>query len=197
MRDVVTAYVETLGFDREIQADLALAGWLHDVGKADPRFQRWLVGGSTIGSEGDTGNRLLAKSALPPANPAARRQARRRAGYPDGVRHEMLSLAMVEHHEVMRAAHDPDLVLHLVASHHGWCRPFAPLVCDREAIEVQVSHGSHVLHARTDHTLARLDSEVASRFWRLVGRYGWWGLAWLEAIVRLADHRASEQAEAS
>jgi CRISPR-associated endonuclease/helicase Cas3 len=194
VRDLVTRYARSLGFADALVNDLALASWLHDVGKADPRFQRWLVGGSEVGVDSDE---LLAKSALPPGSARERQFARKRAGYPDGYRHELLSLAMVQGHDsVLTEACDRDLVLHLIASHHGWCRPFPPPVTDPDGLEVHVRHGNHDLTATTRHELARLDSGVASRFWRLVERYGWWGIAWLEAVMRLADHRASEQASA-
>lgn len=189
-----TEFARGLGLAEHIIQDLALAGWLHDVGKADPRFQRWLVGGDEVRLAMEP--ELLAKSALPSGNARQRSLARERAGYPRGYRHELLSLAMASGSvEALERAHDRELVLHLVASHHGWCRPFAPPQDDVHDEEVRLHHDGVALAAGTRHRAARLDSPIADRFWLLTERYGWWGLAWLEAILRLADHRASEDRE--
>lgn len=194
VKAIAGSFARRLGLPETLAGDIALAAWLHDIGKADRRFQQMLVGGSDV--------RLaalrapLAKSAAPAQDAATQREARQRAGYPDGYRHELLSVAMAQRSDhTLATASDVDLVLHLVGSHHGWCRPFAPLLEDSDPIQVRLEHGGIVLHATTDHGLARIDSGVSDRFWRLVRRYGWWGLAWLEAILRLADHRASEWAD--
>lgn len=192
VRTLAEGYARSLGFGESIIADLGLSGWLHDVGKADPRFQRWLVGGDEVRAV--SASELLAKSALPPGNAKKRRDARVRAGYPEGYRHELLSLAMtIGNDEMRRSMRDTELVLHLVASHHGWCRPFAPPVDDPVDIPVEMKHGDASLAATTRHQLSRLDSGVVDRYQAVTERYGWWGLAWLEAVLRLADHRASEQ----
>jgi CRISPR-associated endonuclease/helicase Cas3 len=87
---------------------------------------------------------------------------------------------------------DFDLLLHLIGSHHGRCRPFAPVV-EEDPNPVAVSYGSWA--ASSDHGLDRAGSGVCDRFWRLTRRYGWFGLAYLEALVRLADWRESEVEE--
>lgn len=183
-----------LGWPGELVQDVVLAARLHDVGKADPRFQRMLLGGSEVRAALLT--EPLAKSSVPVADAAARRIAQERAGYPAGYRHELLSVSLVEADRLLLAdAADPELVLHLVGSHHGWCRPFAPAMVDEAPVGVSVVVDGRELASTTAHLLARLDSGVSDRFWSLTERYGWWGLAWLEAVVRLADHRASEEEE--
>lgn len=196
---VARGFAARLGLDAKLEADLALAGYLHDQGKADPRFQAWLRDGARFLVE--AGAPLLAKSAKRSEDRAARRATRVRSGYPDGARHEMLSVALVEQDSVLRErANDWDLVLHLVASHHGHARPFAPAVLDEAKVNVTVrialdGEAERQLDAASDSDLAGLGSGVPERFWRLTRTYGWFGLSWLEAILRLADHRASEDDE--
>ena len=171
--------------------DLALAARLHDVGKSDPRFQAMLHGGNPWAAQ--AAGVLLAKSGDLPTSRRESRRASRESGYPAGGRHELLSVRLIESVPgLLEPAHDGELVLHLVASHHGLCRPFAPVVFDREPVTVEDTILGHRMSASSATGLERLDSGVSERFWRLVRRYGWWGLAWLEALMRLADHRCSE-----
>ena len=176
------------GFAADLPTDLretvVLAARLHDIGKADPRFQAWLRGGNRA----RTGE-LLAKSKKSGTNGAAIERARVLAGYPKGGRHELVSVALLEGDTAEAEAPDRDLLLHLVGSHHGRCRPFAPVEEARESVEVQ--YGART--ASSDHGLENIASGVRARFWMLTKRYGWYGLAYLETLVRLADHRRSEE----
>lgn len=190
VRDQAHSDAQRCGLPPAVCDDLGLTGWEHDVGKADPRCQLWLYGGDRVALEG--AGTLLAKSGLSRHQMAVRR-ARERSGYLTGTRHELLSVALIEGCTALRtAAHDWELVLHLVASHHGYCRPLPPVGPDLQPVLVRLRHGSDELSATSVHGLERLDSGIADRFWTLVARYGWYGLAYLETILRLADWRRSE-----
>jgi CRISPR-associated endonuclease/helicase Cas3 len=192
---VAASYAQACGLSTELQDDLYLAGRLHDLGKVDPRFQTLLRGGDDIAVA--TADEPLAKSGQN-LRGAAYHAARRNAGYPQGARHELLSVALIQAVEKFRGqAHDWNLVLHLIASHHGKARPFAPPVMDDAPVEASHTVGDAHVAARSDHTLDALGSGIAERFHLLSERYGYYGLAHLEALLRLADHRRSQAEQQS
>lgn len=102
-----------------------------------------------------------------------RAQWRRLRGY----RHEFGSLL-----DLLDEGTDDDLTLHLVASHHGRSRPSF----DHRAFDNN--------HSLTENEQANYESQL--RFDRLQRRYGWWGLAYLEALVKCADVMGSMEADA-
>jgi CRISPR-associated endonuclease/helicase Cas3 len=138
----------------------------------------------------------LAKS---PDTPRSREQARAiraAAGLPDDFRHEMLSVQLAEKHVSNGLSNEHRaLLLHLIASHHGHARPFAPVCQDVNPPRIDGSHAATTLALSTEERTAlpphRLDSGIAERFWHLTRRFGWWGLGYHEAILRLADWHAS------
>lgn len=102
----------------------------------------------------------------------------------DGYRHEFGSLRIAaEDSELCALPHDlRDLALHLIAAHHGFARPVIRVDgCDDAP--------PSALQDRA--------CEVALRFAKLQRRWGPWGLAWWESLLRAADQQASREINAA
>lgn len=95
-------------------------------------------------------------------------------------RHELGSLHDGDFNGLSAEARE--LALHVVAAHHGRARPHFPAI---ESFDPEVR----------DDLVAALVRDVPLRFDRLQRRYGRWGLAWLESILRAADVLGSEDQE--
>ena len=88
------------------------------------------------------------------------------------------------------------LARYLIGTHHGRGRPLPPVVPDLGADDgarIRLDWDDEVLEAPVAHGLESLAAGWADLFWDLNAQYGLWGLAYLEAVTRLADHRHSER----
>ncbi len=184
-------FAQQIGLVPSLVEDIALAGFLHDGGKAHPAFKRLLYGGNELAAIGGS---PLAKSTKLPGSRREWDEACERAGFPQGGRHEVASLAYAEAHPKLAKTHDAELVLWLIGTHHGHGRPFFPAIDwpGQSAEVIEADLGDGVATATCTRSIAALTAQWIDMFARLEAEYGPWGLARLEAILRLADHRQSE-----
>ncbi len=170
------AIADRLGLDAPIKDALVLAACWHDRGKNRTVWQCY--------ARNQHGAEPLAKSTR-----------YLHAQVLGGYRHEFGSLleAMVDN----QIANHPerDLILHLIAAHHGWARPHF----ERRAFDNEGPPDPATGRRRPPTTAANERGLVESlqRFGRLQQRFGRWGLAWLESLLRCADIAASRQAAAA
>jgi CRISPR-associated endonuclease/helicase Cas3 len=202
-RDVqawAAAFARAAGLSQEMAGDIALAALLHDTGKADRRYQAYFAGGDPYGPDRGEPLAKTGGKRLPSG-------ARERAGLPAHWRHEALSVRAAIAHPAFERAHDKLLVLWLIGTHHGHGRPLFPHE------DPPSPDGKPPTLGLPDDLGGRLPLDDnkpgpqslafdfegldwAQAFEALKDKYGIWGLARLEAFVRLADHRASEAAAA-
>jgi CRISPR-associated endonuclease/helicase Cas3 len=151
---------DALELPLEKRVVLALAAGFHDTGKKRDLWQD-------------------AMNAARDGRPFAKTMGGATPGALAGYRHEFGSLIeALEDPEISAlAADDRELVLHLIASHHGYTRPTVAALDPESAPSVSAS----VARAAT------------LRFTRLQRVWGPWGLVWWEALLRSADWSASRR----
>ncbi len=158
----------------DLRRCLAAAAGLHDTGK---NRRQWQIGIGNTRYDPAKPDTILAKSG----------GKMRRRNLSGNYRHEFGSIntAMAcssgkQNSDALASFSDieRDIILHLVAAHHGRARPHFPKeeILDYDFVP--------------DASMA-LAIEVPCRFSRLQRRFGRWGLAWLESLLRAADYAAS------
>jgi CRISPR-associated endonuclease/helicase Cas3 len=169
---VAVRFSQALGLPEPIRRAVVLAAKAHDLGK---RRTIWQGGIGNAGYDPEKPETALAKSGhgRPPEEL-------------NHYRHEFGSLLdLLDEHQVYRKelaelpADQQELVLHLIAAHHGRARPHFP---PDEAFDPE----------RPGEDAERAAQEVPRRFARLHRTYGRWGLAYLESLLRAADILASQ-----
>lgn len=150
-----------LTLDDKLKQAVQVAAQFHDHGKRRKKFQ--LVLGNR-----DYPNVKLAKS------------GKYSSRVPEKYRHEFGSLIDILKEPDFLALddHHKEVVLHLIAVHHGRGRPHFP--------EDEVFDPENTAQAAAD-----IACEVPRRYARLQRKYGRWGLAYLESLLRAADWSAS------
>ncbi len=157
----MSTMVSTLGLPDELGRALIFAAKVHDEGKDCARWQ--------VAFNAPTDGRPYAKT----TGPINQKRL-------NGYRHELVSMLRARNVDEFKTFTTDlqDLILHLIAAHHGFARPFIPTnACD-------------------DFPPSKLKDEareIALRFVRLQKQWGPWGLSWLEALLRAVDQQASKE----
>jgi CRISPR-associated endonuclease/helicase Cas3 len=154
------AIADAVGLTDNHKKALAIAARLHDEGKKSQRWQRAFNArrdGVYAKTKGPINQSIL-----------------------DHYRHEFGSLPYAqedaEFQKLPRSLQD--LVLHIIAAHHGRARPLIETMSCEDA-------PPSALEGRA--------RDVALRFARLQKQWGPWGLAWWESLLRAADQQASRE----
>jgi CRISPR-associated endonuclease/helicase Cas3 len=144
-----------------------------------PRYSEMLALAARLHDEGKRAKRWQQAFHAPGDAVYAKTRSRPNIHLLAGYRHELGSLPRAERDPRVQALDDDlrDLCLHLIAAHHGHARP----LLRTDGAEEPPSK----MEARAQ--------EIALRFTRLEKRWGPWGLAWWEALLRAADQQASRE----
>ena len=141
------------------------AARLHDTGKEEEAMQAVL---HCTTREGLGDREVIAKSAA--RGRKKREECKRLARMPDGYRHEWFSVRRAKGmKEVADGDDGGDLVLWLIGTHHGYGRPVFPAGTWNEGVDPWWCN-------------------LAERVYR---KHGPWKLAYMEAVLRMADWRRS------
>ncbi len=159
-----------LGLPAGYSKALQIAARLHDEGKRAERWQRAFRAPRESAPNGEP---------VPYAKTKGPVSFHLLAGY----RHEFGSLPYAEGDAGFLALppHLRDLVLHVIAAHHGFGRPSIAIAGSEDQPPTALQERAR---------------QVALRFLRLQARWGPWGLAYWEALLRAADQRASRANDA-
>lgn len=176
----------TLALPKDLLYALRVAGLHHDDGKADERFQKHVLG--RLG-DGD----LLAKSRSQTIREMRARKAKAKGALPDRWRHEQRSVVdaweTVYEEIADPESGDPELALRLIGTSHGHGRSGFPHMT--KGLASVDDDADWLDRARDLFDLGGWDDLIE----RTNLRYGVWGCAYLEAVLRAADCQVSEEGQ--
>jgi CRISPR-associated endonuclease/helicase Cas3 len=146
--------------------------------RLDDQYIEMLAVAARLHDEGKRARRWQRAFNAPPDGLYAKTKGPINYALLDGYRHELGSIPFAESNDVLKSLPEEvrDLALHLIASHHGFGRP---IIGTRGCADAPPS----IVEMRA--------RDVALRFARLQRRWGPWGLAWWEALLRAVDQQVS------